>query len=553
MATQKGFIKNWVGDYILPITRGELVLDSKGNIALQSNEFLAGGGTNGDLPGLMTAAEKAMLSGTGTGGGIADIYTKLGYINNGIKFNNSTYNFYDTNNKATPINILTAANQLTLTPVENSITLGLHTINSASIEKSEILKGIKVDVYGRVTEVTSGKLLNTDIPDLDGQKISNATLSGCTTEFEAIDETKNTSIVNKAYVDKKIDAVTGIATGALKFDGPLDDGDTAKAMLGNKNYYNCYYKVVGSGFNIAASDLYNPTEGSSGVFVKAGDTLIIYPTNNTSKFVYIPSGNDTTLITIREEGQTATVNQIDGSITIQFSQLFNVEPGTSGSDNRIAKISMPQANASQDGYLSQGDWVKFNSYGDSLAVTYTSSISTQPGQYKIGEIKIGSNDPVDVIGLNNVTTLALIADTTTPLYNPILEFTETGLTESVKIAYKGFKGIQVKKNGNDVEFYADNKVVTESANYLEISEGHQFKVKLGSAKANGELDQEGLVPYSEFNSVANAVTLTTIFESITNSLTDTTKSYHYGSDDLLKAIGGKRADGTVGNWTVLTI
>ena len=32
MATNKGFIKDWKGNKILPITRGELVLDKDGNI-----------------------------------------------------------------------------------------------------------------------------------------------------------------------------------------------------------------------------------------------------------------------------------------------------------------------------------------------------------------------------------------------------------------------------------------------------------------------------------------------------------------------------------------
>lgn len=56
MATQKGFIKDWAGRHILPITRGELVLDQDGNIALNSKYFLAG--ENGTQYGLITAAER---------------------------------------------------------------------------------------------------------------------------------------------------------------------------------------------------------------------------------------------------------------------------------------------------------------------------------------------------------------------------------------------------------------------------------------------------------------------------------------------------------------
>ena len=38
---QKGLLKDSNGIELLPITRGELVLDSSGNVALHSNEFLA--------------------------------------------------------------------------------------------------------------------------------------------------------------------------------------------------------------------------------------------------------------------------------------------------------------------------------------------------------------------------------------------------------------------------------------------------------------------------------------------------------------------------------
>lgn len=61
MATiNKGFIKDWSDNILLPITRGELVLDSNGIIAFHSEQFLA----TSEHPGLMTSAEKAMLAGS---------------------------------------------------------------------------------------------------------------------------------------------------------------------------------------------------------------------------------------------------------------------------------------------------------------------------------------------------------------------------------------------------------------------------------------------------------------------------------------------------------
>ena len=39
ITTNKGFIKDQQGNILLPFTRGDLVLDSKGYIALNSEEF----------------------------------------------------------------------------------------------------------------------------------------------------------------------------------------------------------------------------------------------------------------------------------------------------------------------------------------------------------------------------------------------------------------------------------------------------------------------------------------------------------------------------------
>ena len=49
----KGFIKNWGGDTLLPITRAELVLDSLGQVAFSSGEFEAG--KNGSKYGLISS------------------------------------------------------------------------------------------------------------------------------------------------------------------------------------------------------------------------------------------------------------------------------------------------------------------------------------------------------------------------------------------------------------------------------------------------------------------------------------------------------------------
>jgi hypothetical protein len=59
----KGFIKDVENNTILPFTRGELVLDKDGNVALTSEYFVAGQ-INDDIKnmyGLVSASERAGL------------------------------------------------------------------------------------------------------------------------------------------------------------------------------------------------------------------------------------------------------------------------------------------------------------------------------------------------------------------------------------------------------------------------------------------------------------------------------------------------------------
>jgi hypothetical protein len=66
MAT-KVLLRDKNENIILPITRGELVLDSSGKVALHSTEFLA----TGEKPGLMSSSDKAKLDSV-AGGAIDD-------------------------------------------------------------------------------------------------------------------------------------------------------------------------------------------------------------------------------------------------------------------------------------------------------------------------------------------------------------------------------------------------------------------------------------------------------------------------------------------------
>lgn len=538
MATNKGFIKDWMGNYILPITRGELVVDKDGNIALNSEQFLA---TNGH-PGLVTAAERAILNGS-SGGSITDVYNKLGYINNGLSFNGTSVNFYN-DAGGTPIKIVSEDPGKIKMVVgdNNTISLGLTELSTTETSVSNILKSITVDKYGRVTGVTGSPLTNAELPStIDNKTITNSTLTGCVTGQDTIGDDIR-AIVNKNYVDIKFAEVSGIATGALKFGGTLNSEDIAIAALNIVSNFNSYYKVT-TAFQLDVEYLYE-TNGIIGdvVQLKIGDTLIIYPQNNVGKFIYVPSADDLTKITIQgSEGEPALQNKT-GNVGIEFSGVFDVVNKSGYSD--YALITLPQATASTDGYLSKTDYVKFTSYAENLAVSYDSAFTTHPAIYDIGTLTIGGVEN-KIYGKNNISSLTL-NNGSTDQYNPILKFTETGNVD-VNITFNGINGILVKNNNGNVELAANNVVVTQqvpqnsnqrTAQYLSITEGYKFGVVLGSSDSNGDLANDGLTDYSQFLTLVKRVLATAVYETIDYSLNgeDNENEYRYGNDKLKAAI-----------------
>lgn len=531
--TLKGFIKDWSGKKILPITRGELVLDKDGNSAFNSRYFEAGyvhpdGSVN--TYGLISAAEKALITGGSTGQGIQDIYNKLQHLNEGFLFNDNVLKLYDSEGNSTPIKIYAETEKgINLVATGNNIDLSLVQVNSQETSIAKIIRGITVDKYGRVTSVTGGEITN---DDLTGKTITNGILSGCTTAFDAI-ENNNKAIVNKAYVDKKFSEVTGMATGALKFGGSLSDAITAENKLTDINNLHTYFKVTND-FNLSVTNLFD-TSGitTSSVNVKIGDTLIVHSEDGSSiKFVYIPSGDDITSITISKDGEDQNIlNSAIGNIELRFSSIFSV---INSSEDKNIYISLPQVSDSNDGYLSAGDYQNFKSYASSLLSSYKSETFVGDGVYKLGTFTVG-NTTYDVIGKNNVSSLSL-NDGLTDAFNPVLKFTETGASD-VEIALRGASGILIKRDGNNIDFIANNVVNADSDNYLSITEGHKFDVKLGSIDSATGKVTEGLVNYSTVHHLATQVATTTVFEEINYSLhgTDASK-YQYGNTKLKEAI-----------------
>lgn len=536
MAITKGFIKDWGGNKILPITRGELVLDQDGKMALSSKYFEAG--YNGNEYGLISAADLAKISGGSSGEGISDIYAKLNQINSGLMVNNTALNFYTAAGVATPIKIGSVGDgKITITlGAGNTVNLSLEELQSDVTAITQIIKSITVDKYGRVTSVTGGALTNAEIPaELTGKTITNGTIKNGVTDVKDV-ANNELAIVNKAYVDSKFNQVNVMATGALKFAGPLNDATIANAALTNKDAFYSYYKVTKK-FNISKSNLYDTT-GVTGdtLEVQIGDSLIVYPenpTDTTAKFVYIPSGDDITTITVtKDNATTPPFNTKLGNVVLKFSDLFSI---TNPSQGNTAYISIPAASGSTNGYLTKEDYTAFKNYANNLKVEYAASFTTGKGIYTIGTLTIGTATHT-IYGLNNISTLSLENGTgTNTALNPIIKFTETGVTNDVKITVKGTNGIVTKKNGSAIEIGAVNEVATDSTKYLEIDSGYKFKVRIGSVSNNQVVN--GLTDYEEFATFrSNVIQTTTQFEIIENSLKDTSFDYYYGSTDLKTAV-----------------
>lgn len=529
MATNKGFIKDYQNNILLPITRGELILDSKGEIAFFSNDFVA----TSTHPGLITPGEKAMLQGI-NGGNLGDLYNKINYINSGLYFNNQLLNFYKTVNDnivSTPIKINGSNNQISITTnTDNVVQIGLSEIETVKTGNQGIIKSIDVDKYGRVTSITKDLLINEDLP----AEISNKSLSGCTTE-DVAENANVLSIVNKNYVDTKFNTLNNIVSGGLKFSGSIVNKDDAISVITNAaNNINKYYKSTAV-FTLSKDYIH---DSDRDVQIKTGDTLIVYKnSSNEIKFVHIPSGDeDITLVGVRyKDNDKYEVNPKTGQIDFIFDP--NVITITQSGNNPV--ISIKQVSESSNGYLSSQDYVKFKEYS-AKSISYTSEFTQGTGVYKIGTIKMGDVENI-VYGKDTISTLTLENGTGSDVnYNPILKFVKTGEND-LNVVLNGSNGIIIKKNNNTVEFSINNIVNTDSQKYLSIDDGYKFNIKKGSINENTVID--GITDYAEFNtfkiqSIATHA-LATQFLEINNSLSPSSTDglkYYYGSTDLITAI-----------------
>lgn len=521
--TYKGFVNDLNGNRLLPITRGELVLDSNGNLAFASELFEAG--QLGDY-GLISKSDLYKLKSIGGGNvNISDLSTKIDYINKGIKVGNTVLNYYTVgnNNTITSTPISFASNgSLSITTANNTITIGLPATadgkNVASLTNT-FIRSITVDKYGIVKSVSGELLTNDDIP----KTLENKTLSGCITESVA---NKDYAIVNKKYVDDKITEGNIANIGALIFGGTIKKTtyDNTDNPILSANNVNHYYKVTES-FTIKKEHLYS--EGSN-ITVKSGDTLIVY-NNKTSEenhyqFVYIPSADEKeTTINIPNVTEKPLIGNINLSFTgggldttVDGNKITVTLPAASKTNNGYLTKELytniaQAASKSTNGYLTAADYIKFSSAA-AKSITFTPTLTT--GDYKIGTFTFDENSSVELYGKDTTYSLTLNRSTSSSDVNPKISF--TGSDSSTK----------------NIIFEGDSA-------YTQVSKTDDSHIKISAITGEG-----GLVTYDEYkatkDTVATLVNVSTYFYKIEESLKpaedNTGKTYYYGSKALKDAV-----------------
>lgn len=521
MATFKGFLQDFQGNKMLPVTRAELVLDASGNIALTSAAFEAGY-KGGNPYGLISAGDLAALKvitgGTTGGQNLGDIYNKLTAINKGIKVGNTFTPFYtESDGVITPNTVaLVNGDGVNITSDGSNITVALAEVtpNPQSVT-NQVVTGVTVDKYGRVTGITSTQTVASSMIE---ETLSNKVLSGCTTTTVG---TSDTSVVNKKYVDDAVGIATGIASGALVFSGTLDSANGATTVLGNPNNNQRFYKV-NTAFELDNIYLLNNLD-SDKTFIAIGDTLIAYKPDGEAllKFIHIPSGNDITAISVGTTTNTSKMYVQNGAVGLVFDNtLFTVDP-----EGNTATIAINQASSSQSGYLSYEDYQKFMSaYDAQISVSYTNKST---GADVLGTLTINGTSH-DIFGFNNKSKLSLVdGEGTNANINPRLQFEETGET-TTHITLEGGLGVQIAKN--------ESKVVISSN--LDIKEGSESYITLDETKSKLSVN---LARFTNWYNTTNGLVDMEILQKAVGSYAvnymawDST-AMPYGSEDLQLAI-----------------
>lgn len=531
--TLKGFIKDYAGNRLLPITRAELVLDQNGFIAMHSEQFAAAvpdPSNNEDKGkwGLISPEDLALvrtLKGGSTGNGtIATIQQQLAalYSNLGLKVGETSVKFYDSqNSKFNDIILQGDSNIIVSTTAGNTIQLVLNKVTTTKAG-SGVITDITTDDYGRVTSITGSS-------SLSGLSLQNSTAS--TPEAD-------NSIANKKYVDDKFDEANSIALGALKFGGVIP-GQTELNNIGLDltSNVNSYFKIGIDGLTLSSTYILG---GTSDISLKAGDTVIVHKNSNGTGFVYIPSGDEPiTTLTVQDEAG-GKVESAAGAWALKFASPFVVTPQGA----TTAAISLPYLGTDptdEYGLLSRTEYNKFMQYS-AKSMSYNATITeNSPDRYELGQISFGDANGTPIYGQNTTYTLEVKNGYESGEHltrDPKLVFTPSSQAATT-IQIQGTSGVVVTRNDNIINVAAANTIADDgSKNYLGVAEGHKFKAIIGKVEEDGTV-KDGLADFRTMtNYVTNLHSIKVECIKIENSLSsdDTTYDYRYGSEKLVGAI-----------------
>lgn len=496
--TLTGFIKDYAGNRLLPITRAELVLDANGQIALHSKQFKA------EVPdpsipndkgkwGLISPEDLALvrtLQGGSTGNGtIATIQQQLAalYSNLGLKVGETPVKFYDSqNNKFNDI-LLQGDTNIIVTTVGNTIQFALKAITTDKTG-SGVITDITTDGYGRVTAITGSN-------SLSGLALQNSTVTMSNSDD---------SIANKKYVDDKFNESYNKALGALKFGGVVPS-QTELDNIGKApdDNLNSYFKIGLDGLILRTEYILDQPPS---VTLKAGDTVIMHSNSNGKGFVYIPSGDEPTVNLTVKEGATSKIVKAVGDVTLKFDSPFIV----TAQDDNVAAITLPHLESNSTtgyGLLSKTDYDAFKQYS-AKSMSYTAIVTAaSPDKYELGQISFGGETGTPIYGQNTTYTLTLnngYTEGPNVANDPKLTFTPSS-GDASEIQFKGTTGLKITKNGDNIQFMPNITSTTET--YL-TANGSEVGVVMG--RVDGENIVNGLIDYNTTIGFVNQVHQTSV-------------------------------------------
>lgn len=533
---KKGFIQDGQGNTLLPITRAELVLDKNGLNAFHSTEFVAQlPDTDKNflgLPGLMTAAEKALLHTLGsegsTEGTIANIYADLETLFGiGITVDGSDLSYFDSSKVATPISFISGEG-ISLGVDTNQVTVGLKALDgkTETSQVSGIVNDMTVDEYGRVTNVSTTTALSSVtlenavvLKDFDGKTF--------VTSPETVGYVdKANAVVYKRYVDEKFGEALGVATGSLKFIGVFnpDHLSVTDYLDNNLKLWNVgSYMLVGAQCDIPSKYI-TGVQNDSHSPVNIGDTLIVKEDSQHNKLlVIIPSGDETFVATEINVTQNGNIymGAGTGSVYFEYGSEFALENENNDESVYIGinKLSSPQENATDQelqafknsyGIISGEDYISF-SHAAQQSVNYTPEFKKgDSGAYKIGEITFGTSIPTEIYGQYNTYTLDTSQVTSTDpnthenKVNVTLASEIEDITDST-ISVEG-DGITVEATNTGLKLSKILIVNDNSGEYLDIDDD-VFTIKTGNYTETKNDDGTSSYKYTGLATYEQAVQL----------------------------------------------